>query len=117
MSSAPEPNRNQPPGAPPSGPPASSGLDDYNTIAETVGGLSLRKKDTLLQGLVVLIGTLLGAAVGVVFMLRDESDNGPPWWFYMVGCALVGLIVSAFLSGFVLMIVGWVRAAKRISGP
>lgn len=85
--------------------PANQGLETYNTIAETVGLIpSLRVKDNLIQAIVigvitcisVVIGGTVGGTTGALF------------------AALVGLVVSLLLSGFVLMILGWVRAIKKL---
>lgn len=84
--------------------PVNDSLDSYHTVAETVGLLpSLRVKDNLIQAVVVLGCTGIGAAIGYAI-------NGGP------GAIAVGagaMIVSALLSGLVLMVLGWVRAAKR----
>jgi hypothetical protein len=82
------------------------GRETYNTVAETVGLVpSLRKKDNLIQGIIVLVGTALAGLVG---LLVDGTTG------LMLG-ALAGLIGSGLLSGGVLMIIGWVRAAKKVS--
>ena len=99
------------------------GLEAYNTVAETVGFIpSLRLKDNVLQGIIVGVGTLLGAGIG--FLLARHL-GGPVLRgirglvaavFLLGGTVLggiLGLMASAFLSGLVLMILGFVRAAKK----
>lgn len=86
--------------------PKRQGLENYNTIAETVGGIpSLRVKDNIIQAVVialvtciaVIVGTALGGAGGAII------------------AAILGLLLSTIISGFVLMIVGWIRAAKKMN--
>ena len=103
------PSSPSPPTAP--GPvtrPASGNpLEDYNKIAETVGLMpTLRMADNVIQAAVVLGCTSLGALIGY---LRRE-------W---LGAALGGagaMIASALVSGLVLMVLGWVRAARKRKG-
>ncbi len=108
----------QPPPVPPQpSPPTAPGpvtrqtpggaLEDYNKIAETVGLMpTLRMADNVIQAAVVLGCTALGALIGY---LRSE-------W---LGAALGGagaMIASALVSGLVLMVLGWVRAARKRKG-
>ena len=104
----------QPPAHPPAPPitagplqspaPAHSGLEQYNRVAETVGMMpSFRKFDYLFQGSCVVIGALVGAGVGYAFMQGLGAIFG----------ALAGFVVMGVLSGFVLMVLGWVRAMKK----
>lgn len=80
----------------------------YETFAQTVGGVpSLSGRDNLFQGVFVLVGTLLCALCGFLLAPSDVRTEAA-----LVG-ALLGLIVSGFLSGLVLMVMGLVRAAKR----
>jgi len=82
-------------------------METYNTVAEKVGMMpSLRWKDNLFQTVVILGSTAIGAAVGY-------ATNGG------IGALAGGvgaLIVSFLLSGIVLMILGWVRAARKRKG-
>ncbi len=82
-------------------------LDTYNTVAETVGGVpSLRMKDNLVQLIVVAGCAVIGALVcGVVW-----------GWMGVVGGAAGGVAAGGLVSGAVLMVVGWGRAAKRLRG-
>ncbi|MEX2218456.1 MAG: hypothetical protein WD749_06805 [Phycisphaerales bacterium] len=78
-------------------------LKDYHLITDTVGGPSLRAKDNLIQGAVVLWSAAVGAGVG--YLVRGG-----------MGAILGGVgmaVVSTLVSGLVLMVLGWVRAAKR----
>lgn len=86
-------------------PPASSpGLDNYNTVAETIGGPSLRLKDNVIQAAIVIGCTALGAIAGYIY-----ND----WIGALVGGA-GAMIASTLISGIVLMVIGWMRAAKRV---
>ena len=78
-------------------------FEQYQNVAETVGMIpSLRKKDNLIQGLVVLVCGIVGALVGgLLWGLRGAG-----------GLALVGLALGTLVSGFILMILGWKRASK-----
>jgi hypothetical protein len=105
--------------APPTIPPPTSqvpparpgGLDDYQRIAETVGGPSLRLSDNVLQALIVLASSLLGAGVGwLVGGSLAGASMGP-----RIGAIVFGIgamIASTLISGLVLMVLGWVRASK-----
>lgn len=79
--------------------------DNYQDFAETVGMVpSVNPKDNLFQVASVALGTLLGALIGWTWAGRSEGA--------FVG-GFLGIVVSAFLSGFVLMVLGMVRAARR----
>lgn len=63
----------------------------------------MRVKDNVLQAAIVIGCTLLGAAIGWLV------NRG-------IGAAIGGvcaMLVSTFLSGVVLMVLGWVRATSR----
>lgn len=80
------------------------GVRMYNTIAETVGGVpSLRAKDNLYQGIAILVSLVVGALIGLIWGVFGA----------MIG-AVVGLLVGLFGSGIVLMVLGWVRAARFV---
>ena len=80
-------------------------FERYHRVAETVGFMpSVRKRDNIIQGIVVAIGTLIGAIVGWII---GEGEIGP-----VIICALAGLVLFGILSGVVLMVIGWVRAAR-----
>ncbi len=103
------PEMPQPPGAeaPPPAPGARAQDDSserYHEIAETVGMIpSVRARDNVIQGIVVAVGTLIGAGIGALAGGLIGALGG----------ALVGLIVFTFISGFVLMIAGGSRAIKK----
>jgi hypothetical protein len=81
----------------------------YEIVADVVGGVpSLRWKDNLIQGLSILGSVILGMAVG--WLIAGE------WWGLLVG-AFCGLLGGMLLSGIVLMILGWVRTARKINKP
>lgn len=107
----PDPASSPPAGEPPQ---PSDALETYQTVAETVGGVpSLRLRDNLIQGIVVLIGTVAGAIVGYALLAGGETMGGMEAALLGAGA---GLIASALLSGVVLMILGWVRAAAKLPG-
>ena len=86
--------------------PGKSKRETYDTVADTVGLVpSLRLMDNVIQGVTVVVVTGIGALVG--FLTNGGAGLA-------VG-SLVGLIGSLLVSGAVLMVVGWVRAAKKVS--
>lgn len=94
-----EPLGNDPPPLPPSHrDPTPEETDQI--FQETVIGLNVRGSDNVLQLVMVVVGTLLGAAISYFV-------SGVP----LVG-ALIGLVVSVLVSGIILMIRGRMRAAK-----
>ena len=59
-------------------------------------------KDNTIQAIVVIGCTLLGAGIG-----------WPKWGMLgAIAGGAVAMIASAFVSGLVLMVLGWVRASK-----
>lgn len=81
-------------------------LETYNTVAETVGLVpSLRLKDNLIQGVTVVLVTGVAAVAGFVLKGTEGLAFG----------SLLGLVGSLLISGGVLMVVGWIRAAKKVS--
>jgi uncharacterized YccA/Bax inhibitor family protein len=90
----------------PGTPSAMSGVEQYNRVAETVGMMpTLRIKDNVVQAVIVLIGTILGAVVG--YFVSDQDPRAA-----VLG-AIAGLVLFGLVSGFVLMIIGWKRAKRR----
>jgi VIT1/CCC1 family predicted Fe2+/Mn2+ transporter len=84
--------------------PKTGGLETYNTIAEIVGGIpSLRLKDNIIQAIGIAVVTCLS----VIFGAALGGIAGA------IVAAILGLIASTLISGFVLMIVGLIRAAKK----
>lgn len=80
--------------------------EGYNTVAETVGLIpSLRLRDNVIQGITVVVVTGIAALVG---LLTDGTEG------LAIG-SLLGLVGSLLISGAVLMVVGWVRAARNLS--
>jgi hypothetical protein len=87
------------------------GLREYQTVADTVGFVpSLRVKDNVVQAICVGVGLLAGVGVGVAVAVA----NGAEWYIGAMLGALGGLILSTLVSGGVIMVLGWVRAAKKI---
>ena len=94
-----DPNETDPPPLPPSHRDPTPEEAD-RIFQETVIGLNVRGSDNVLQLVMVVVGTLLGAAIA-------HFVSGVP----MVG-ALIGLVASVLVSGIVLMVRGRMRAAK-----
>ena len=72
-------------------------LENYNRVAETAGGLSLRKWDNIIQAIVVVVGTLLCTVVAIIMKI-------PIFMGF-----LVGLVIFGLGSGVVLMILRWFK--------
>ena len=79
-------------------------LETYNTVAETIAGPSLRWKDNLFQGLFVIGGLVVGIGIGALIAY--------PIGAYIGG--VIGLVGATLTSGIVLMVLGWIRAAKKL---
>lgn len=95
----------------PDHPPPGGPLDEYNKVAETVGLMpSLRARDHLYQGLSAMGGAIGGFLAGVGLSLTGVLSVA---WVYggLIG-AMLGLIGGVFVSGFALMIAGFVRARR-----
>ena len=96
------------------------GLKTIQEMAETVGFVpDVRKRHNLIQGLVVALGTALGAVLGYALHERIALAVTFPVGGYettLLG-ALVGLVVSGFLSGLVLMVLGAARRRNRTKTP
>ena len=80
-------------------------MDTYQLMADTVGGVpNLRGKDNLYQGIAIAVSVVIGAGVGAAI--------AGTWWIGAMFGTLIALIVSVFVSGSVLMVLGWIRAAR-----
>ncbi|MCL4742485.1 MAG: hypothetical protein KJZ54_09820 [Phycisphaerales bacterium] len=109
------------PAAPPTQPGAlgpkshePDGLDTYQHVAETVGMLpSLRRRDNLIQAVLVVAGAVVGAPLGLWLMSGDRLGEDIPSWAGLAVGGVGGAVVACLLSGFVLMVLGWVRALKK----
>lgn len=89
-------------------------METYHTAAETIGFVpSLRGKDNLLQLVAIVVCVALGVAIGIAVAITAQ---GLPWYGGALIGALGGLVVGALGSGLVLMVLGWVRTAKKING-
>ena len=78
-----------------------SSKETYNVVSDTVVGLNIRKKDNLIQGIIILVAIIIGLITGQMY-------GG----FLMLG-GLGGLIIGFLGSGIFLMIY---RAVKHASG-
>ena len=78
-----------------------SSKETYNFVSDTVVGINVRKKDNLIQGLIILVTIIIGLVIGQMY-------GG----FLLLG-GLAGLIVGFLVSGISLMIY---RAIKHASG-
>ena len=85
-------------------PAAPDALESYNRVAETIGGIpTLRWRDNVIQAAVVVGAGIVGAMVGAV----AGGGIGA-----LIG-GVVGVVAATFISGVVLMVLGWVRAARK----
>lgn len=112
--SATPPSQLPPAAEPPDSPkgPENDGLEQYNTVAETLGGIpSLRRKDNVYQAIAIAVATLLGGVIGSITAIIREVD---PWYLGLLLGVVGGLVAGTLLSGIVLMILGWVRAAGKL---
>jgi Na+/H+-translocating membrane pyrophosphatase len=75
-----------------------SSKETYNAVSDTVVGVNVRKKDNIIQGLIILVTVIIGLVIGQMY-------GG----FLMLG----GLIIGFLVSGIFLMIY---RAVKHASG-
>lgn len=88
------------------------GVGAYQTVADTVGFVpSLRVKDNVVQAVCVAVGLLVGVGAGVMIALANDGE----WYIGAMLGALGGLVLSTLVSGGVIMILGWVRAAKKLT--
>ena len=78
-----------------------SSKETYNVVSDTVVGVNIRKKDNIIQGLIILVTVIIGLVIGQMY-------GG----FLMLG-GLGGLIIGFLVSGIFLMIY---RAVKHASG-
>lgn len=93
-----------------------SALEGYHTAADTVGLIpSLRWKDNLLQALFIALVTGAMALVGWLVpsgeVLPYVTLSAP---VSAVILGVIGLVLSTLVSGLFLMVLGWIRASKKI---
>jgi uncharacterized membrane protein len=79
------------------------GVDAYNIVSDTVGGVNVRLKDNIIQLISCGVGLIIGGVLGLIFW----GGVG-----LLVGCIL-GLLAGAFLSGLYIMIY---RFIMHVSG-
>jgi hypothetical protein len=109
---------NVPPPWPPGGPaplPGDQGDDQKifdaptQKVFDTLTGPNLRLRDNLIQLAAIVVGTGIGAGAGAI--IAKTSGNELPVGLILGGFA--GLLLSLFLSGFVIGLVRAVLAMKR----
>lgn len=87
------------------------GLKDYQTVADAVGFVpSLRVKDNVIQAVCVAVGLAVGVGAGVMIATANKAE----WYIGAMLGALGGLVLSTLVSGGVIMVLGWVRTAKKL---
>lgn len=93
-----------------------SALEGYHTAADTVGLIpSLRWKDNLFQAVFIVVVTGVCALIGLLANpLGGVPGQGPSARMSALLLGIGGLIGSFFLSGLFLMVLGWIRASKKI---
>jgi len=82
-----------------------SGREVYNVVSDVGTGVNVRLIDNLIQLLVIVVCTFLGAGVGF-FVITDHLAGA------LVG-GFIGLLVGLFGSGLFLMIY---RAIRHVTG-
>jgi hypothetical protein len=94
---------------PPTQPVAPDALEEVNRVADTIIGPNLRVKDNLMQLIACVAGALLGGLTCTTAAMIAGEDV---FKFALIG-TIGGLILGLFASGIALMVIGFVRAAKR----
>lgn len=79
-------------------------MAEYHLVTDTIGGLNLRGKDNLYQTIAILVSVAIGASIGALIAGK--------WWVGVLFGTFIALVISVFVSGIVLMVLGWVRAAR-----
>jgi hypothetical protein len=105
-------NETKPPAPAAPAKPNGDPLDGYHAVADTVGFVpSLRWKDNLVQFAAAGAGFGLGAIAGLITHLIKKPSM--PMWVLPAAMGVGGAIAATFISGFVIMILGFVRQGKR----
>ena len=85
-------------------------MEAYHTIADTVGGVpNLRGKDNAFQAVFVAVSIAIGGGIGALLALAGGGD----WTIGALIGGVIGLFGGTLLSGLVLMVKGWLRAANK----
>jgi len=88
-------------------------MEAYHTIADTVGGVpNLRGKDNAFQAIFVALSIAIGGGIGALLVLAGVG-GGVDWTIGALIGGIAGLFGGTLLSGLVLMIKGWIRAANK----
>lgn len=96
-------------------PVPTDGLESYHTIAETVGGIpNLRGKDNAFQAVFVALSIAIGGGIGALLVLVGLVPGGN-WIIGAVVGGVIGLFGGTLVSGLVLMVKGWLRAANKLN--
>jgi hypothetical protein len=76
-------------------------MEAYYTIADTIGGVpNLRGKDNVFQ--IIFVASSIAIGIGIGRLTFGALTGG-----------VIGLFGGTLLSGLVLMIKGWLRAANK----
>lgn len=88
-------------------------MEAYHAIADTVGGVpNLRGKDNAFQAIFVALSIAIGGGFGALLVLAGVG-GGVDWTIGALIGGIAGLFGGTLLSGLVLMIKGWLRAANK----
>ena len=83
--------------------------DEAQRVFDTVTGPNLRLSDNLLQLLVIVCGTILGAIIGTIWAVVIQSH---PVAGALVG-GFIGVVASLLLSGAVIGVIRFLTATRR----
>jgi hypothetical protein len=95
----------------PKSPKRDESFENLQTAAETIGGLpSLNLKDHVFQAIVIVVCVGIGLPIGWYIATNNGGEGSTGLLLGAIG----GLIIGTLISGGILMVLGWVRAAKRL---
>lgn len=79
--------------------------ETLQTIADTVGMVpSMRSQDSAAQGIALVFGLIAGAIIGWTI----HGTKG-----LLIG-GIGGLVTALVISGLIVMVMGWIRVAKKL---
>lgn len=85
----------------------------YHLVTDTIAGPNIRIKDNVVQTICVAVGTALGALIGYILWVTGVTGANTEVWLPVALGAIGGLILSTLISGGVIMVLGFLRAAKN----